>query len=286
MVWPENMYLVFADLWVQYSAAEVAGAGWNDLWNFKTQAEKSCPPKWGRKNDGFESGLSTYSLQADAEPCWPWGVQIQYVCWIRSSRLATLAAALSPGDSPVLSQQPANQRPVCAVLVAGHVGDRPDWKGVFGQLAFSSAPSFVLLLHSQLARLQADVIPGPVKTHFGMSSSREVSGGRTSGKTSSFHAVPWEKQAWVLFLAQDRVQTTPASGIKDYLLCPGAILLHYTGSPSCSVDHWEVQVTGELNFICSKKHSQTLKTRALCICRQQSPQEWHSGKRTEQSSWR
>lgn len=49
MVWPENMCLAFADLWVQYSAAEVAGAGWNDLWNSNTQAEKSCPPKWGRK---------------------------------------------------------------------------------------------------------------------------------------------------------------------------------------------------------------------------------------------
>lgn len=60
--------LAFADLWAQYSA--VVGDGEVQRFiEFLHPSRENLPSQMGRKNDGFESGLSKYSLQADVETC-------------------------------------------------------------------------------------------------------------------------------------------------------------------------------------------------------------------------
>lgn len=145
----------------------------------------------------------------------PWGVQARWLCRVRSSALGKweFTAILSPGDSLTSAEPAAGQPEACfAALVAGLAQSM--W---FCQFAFNSAPSFARLLDLQLhgyTRRQVVVTPGQVKTQHGISSCREVDECRNSEGVSSFCAVPWEHQTWVLFLAQDKVQTIPTFDIK------------------------------------------------------------------------
>lgn len=128
----------------------------------------------GRENDGFESGLSKYSLQADVEPCWPWGVQTHWVCRIRSPPPGKWGSGCcSVVTWWLTSAEPAAGQPKACLC---YVGGWTDWKDLLHRLAFNSAPSFALLLDSQLdceSRLQAVMIPEQVKPYLRISSSRK-----------------------------------------------------------------------------------------------------------------